>query len=525
MGLIDKLFPSWALNRERAKIELEFLRDFTGAAKDRFSDDWFAPSTSIDAELADSREELVRRSRDLNRNDPHASAATSTRVGQTIGDIVRIRPRAMADDGETMSPALRGAKISEKNANKANKQAAWAWRQIDQDIDGRGQSFSEFLQLVERQICESGESLIRLVNVNRLDTSLTSAVQIIEPDRLANPIDLKRDDLMREGVEFNGLGERVAYWIAKSHPGDSHKLSTLSSQEFDRIPAENVLHVYETLRPGQTRGQPWLTPAIRYFRDKGKWFEAELIAQRLSACLSLFVRTDKTATVRDQLSESKSNGEKHQTIKAGQISYLRPGEEISQVNPLRPGEQFVPSIHEILRAVGSVLHIPYVVLAQDFENVNYSSMRAAIVHMQTYVAIWRERIRSNVILPVYGQFYDESVMAGIVQAPNYIARRNDYQRFTVQWPAMRWVDPDKEIKANIAAVESKLYPHETIAAQQGMDVEEIYETIAAEKKMRIEKGIDQDPDTQPAQPQLQVKPNSNGANSNGQAKATANGRL
>ena len=489
MGWFGTLFPTWAKRRAESRLEMEFLaklRTYAAAETGRLVDDWTPSSTSADAEILNDLEGMRNRSRQLIRDDPHASAAVNIRVAHVIGETVRIQPTAEADL-EPTPPVLKGLKLLENQATTANQQAEWAWSTISESIDGFGQSFAEFLELEERQVCESGESLIRFINVDRRDTPLSTAVELIEPDRLMTPYDLALKENIRNGIEFGNDGQPKTYWINKHHPGDTTIM--IASDEFDAVPAADIIHDYAELRPGQSRGVPWLVPVMRYLRDKGKYVEAELIAQRLSACLALIIHTKNPSAVVQQQGIIQSTGERQETIKAGQMHYLRPNEEVTQVNPIRPGDQFVPSIHEFLRAVGTALDIPYVVLAQDYENVNYSSMRAAIVQMQLYIGVRRERKRTRVIKVIWQRFYDEAVMAGMVVALNYRQRRHDYTRFRIQWPATRWVDPQKEVEADVNAVASGLLPLEFIAAKYGTGAAEIIKQIAIEKGLREQAGI------------------------------------
>ena len=63
--------------------------------------------------------------------------------------------------------------------------------------------------------------------------------------------DLKNGHKIRAGIEFNGIGQRVAYWMHKEHPSD---YATLDIAGLRRVPGDQVLHIYEPLRPGQLRG-------------------------------------------------------------------------------------------------------------------------------------------------------------------------------------------------------------------------------------------------------------------------------
>ena len=53
-----------------------------------------------------------------------------------------------------------------------------------------------------------------------------------------------------QGVQHNLYGQREGYWLFGSHPGESNLVfRTGFASKF--YPAEDVMHVYRKLRPGQ----------------------------------------------------------------------------------------------------------------------------------------------------------------------------------------------------------------------------------------------------------------------------------
>ncbi len=502
-GLFNWGFPTWAASRARARLELESLahiRKYVGAEFSRISDDWNPGTTSADAELDGSLETLRNRSRDLNQNDPHAAAATDTMTTFTVGDRVRLQAKAKPDKPDVpLPPAMRGARtLTEDDARIANAHAEAAFATIEHDVDGSGRSFTEHLELALRQELESGESLVQFANVDRRDSPLTTAAVAIEPDRLMTPGDQISNARVVNGVEYedDARTKIAAYWIAKQHPGDIRLV--FRTNDFDRIDARNIGHSYDVKRPGQTRGVPWFTPALAYFRHKSKYQEAEIVAARIAACFAAFIKMNSPLPAAKAVADqTRTDGTRVQKFGPGQVVYLGANEEVTFGNPTRPGANFVPSLHEILRAIGTSLGIPYVILARDFENTNYSSMRAALVQFQRKTATYRERLRTRVVMPFWSRFYDEAVIAGLIVAPDYIRRRMDYQRLRVQWPAGRWVDPLREAKADILAWQSGTIPQGTVVAQSyGLDFDDVQDDIARERAVRTAKGNPQPESTE-----------------------------
>ena len=131
------------------------------------------------------------------------------------------------------------------------------------DADGQLDIFG-LQTLAVREMIEAGEVLIRR-RPRRLSDGLAVPlqVQVIESDLLDNTRngDLADGGRLLQGIEFDPLGRRRAYWLHAQHPGDAvvtmrRRLESLA------IPASEVLHLYEKQRT-QVRGVPWGTPVMR----------------------------------------------------------------------------------------------------------------------------------------------------------------------------------------------------------------------------------------------------------------------
>jgi hypothetical protein len=65
----------------------------------------------------------------------------------------------------------------------------------------------------------------------------------------------------------------------------------------------------------------------------------------------------------------------------------------------------------------------------------------------------------------------------------------------VYWQARRWawVDPLKEVGASIEAINAKITSRTRVAAQNGVDLEDVFDEIADENQMAKDKGVDLTP--------------------------------
>jgi lambda family phage portal protein len=265
--------PATALSRARHRAAIAMLaRNYEGARVGRRTEGWVVAGTSANAEIGTALSRLRDRSRDLVRNNPYAAKAVQAVVSNLVG--TGILPRARS--------AHAGV----------NDQADRLWARFAESCDADGLTdFSGLQALIVRAMAESGECLVRIRD-RRIEDGLPVPLQLqlLEPDHLdaGKTGDLANGGFVVQGVEFDALGRRRAYWLYPVHPGEvaMFRRATLASQP---IPASSVLHLFDHLRPGQVRGVPWFAPVILKLRDLDEYDDAELLRKKIEACFAAFV--------------------------------------------------------------------------------------------------------------------------------------------------------------------------------------------------------------------------------------------
>lgn len=110
-------------------------------------------------------------------------------------------------------------------------------------------------------------------------------LQLIEADLLDASRNGKLIDGGRivQGIEFDAIGRRRAYWLFAQHPGDS-VLTMRRRLDSAAVPAADIAHVYEKQRT-QVRGVPWGAPVMCCLRDLDDWTQAALVRKKTEACV------------------------------------------------------------------------------------------------------------------------------------------------------------------------------------------------------------------------------------------------
>lgn len=474
---IDDFFgifsPRVSYRRKMYRHAGNAFSSYKGAERNRLRSSWIPGGGSADQDLLSELPSLRERSRDLNRNDGHASGITGTMVTNTVGTGIRPQSRI---DRESLG-------IDDKTAEEFQKKAERSFQKWIPFADATERmNFYEIQQLIDRQILENGEVILLPLMLKDKNRPYMLTFETIEADRLATPSDKRSDKSIRDGVQIGDRGEAVAYWIRKTHPGDlTSRFRIPEANSFVRIPAKNklgrpnVLHLYPILRPGQTRGVPFFAPVMTMFKDLAEYMEAELVAARIAACFAIFIeKTDPYSAAYNRA--DKTTGEQRiEEIEPGMMEYLNPGEKISSVAPQRPGGSFEPFVERILRAIGAALGIPYELVTKDFSKTNYSSARAALLEARRYFRSRQEWLAQKLCSPAWEMLLEEAYLKGELNIKNFYEDRLDWVR--VRWisPGWNYIDPLKEAKATKEALDSGISSLADEASAQGRDWEETIE--------------------------------------------------
>lgn len=476
--LIDRvlleLAPRRAVDRIRARaLATTLLRHFEAAQGGRRTEGWKRSSTDANSAHGPALPALRNHARDLVRNNPWASRGKQVIANNTVGWGIKGNPL-----GEPNSHSV-------KRARKL--WTAWA-ETTECDVTGQRDIFG-LQHLVMETVAESGEAIIRGYHRKLSDgLSIPLQLQVLEPDHL----DTTRDGLRTadggriiQGVEFDARGRIVAYWLFPEHPGASFQMggSRLGVSASQRVPAEYVRQVFRGRRPGQVRGFTWYAPVIVKLKDFDEFEDAQLLRQKIAACLAAIV-TDMDGTTLS-LGEKSENDPLAQMLEPGTVMSVPMGKTVTMTDPPQVAEG---TFHDrTLRAIASGLGITYEDLTGDYRKVNFSSARMSRLAHWSNVHDWRWNMLIPMFCtPVWGWAMEAAMLAGsITDVP------------AVKWtpPPMPMIEPDKEGQAYSRLVRNGVMTIDDVILEQGGDPDVHFDAYAAcnDRLDRLKIVLDSDP--------------------------------
>lgn len=456
---------------------------YPGAGQGRRVTGFYASQSSVNTALLGNVATLRARSHQLMRSDPHLYRAVRSYVASLIG--CGITPQLRLDDRATRRAVVQ------------------LWDDSSKEFDADGRTDGYGLQVdVALGMILAGESLARLRDRRTTDDlAVPLQVQVLEADHL--PVDkherLARGGTIRAGIELDALGARVAYHLYRTHPGDSFELGS-EPLTLVRVPASNVLHVYESLRPGQLRGEPRLARVLLASFFLERFDDATLEKAGLAATITGFIKRvtglDLAPPTVDTGNTADATGMVEQRLEPGSMNVLQEGEEVQFAPAAEIGDYATITKHQ-LRKISAGVGSTYEHTTGDYEGVTYSSLREAKLQLRRECEqlIYRTLV-PQFCQPLWNAWIERAVMNGRlpITPAQYLADRRAFRR--VRWipPRLDWVDPMKDVMAEKEAIKAGIMTLSEAIRGRGWDAEEVFEERAQELQLMRELGVPSDVD-------------------------------
>jgi len=493
-GAIDPQQPVRRPRRSSRAGRAAAFAGYEGAKHKRPNLGWNPGFGSADEDLLNDLPALRERSRDLYRNNPLGASAIDTMVDNVVGSGFYPQSRV---DGELLG-------WSEQRVEDWQRRTEDGFRRWSRYADAGGRlAFEEMTRLICRQVLDNGEIFQQRRYLEEPRRPYGLAWDCIEADRVDTPYGRKTEPAVRAGIVFDENGGPQAYYINKKHPGDMTVGGYQRTSEWIKIPRAdgdgrpNILHIYEMLRPGQSRGVPLLTPVITAIKQLCDYLEAEVVAAHVNACFAAAITMDSPEEFAARRQDTDLNSGRSsanppiESLEPGAVYYLNAGESVEAINATRPNSNSSGFVEMFCRLIGAAVGLPFELLLKNFSKTNYSSARAALLEARRKfkrMQLWLVRTWCQ---PVWELLVEEMVLRNELAIPlaEFTARRELLCRAFWLTPRWGWVDPTNEVEAMLLAVQGDIDTLANVAGENGADWVEVLQQRAREKKMKQKLGL------------------------------------
>lgn len=470
--------------RQRLGEAIGVLRgrlSFQGARSRRIDPDWNPKQVGINALVDTDRNILVARTRWLSHSDPYIKGAERTIINNTVGTGIYPIPK-------TPWPEV-------------NQQLTDLVAKAAQAVDaGREMTLLQAEQLLVCELFNTGEGFVAFPNVTAWrGFAAGPSIEVAASERLEVGFSVPLDGggKIRQGVEFDAQGRRVAYHVLKDTPrdggsfgGSGFMTATLGSANVRRIAATDANLIFRPIMAGQIRGVPWPVAAIEAIRSLGAFNEAYLDLARVAACVSVWVtgtanpfkvNSDGTSTLSD------AGGNPISELATGMVGVLPAGADVKIASPNLPppGMEMVQRI--TLRAIAAALGVSYSRLARDYSQTTFSAARAEAIEDRIGYQPIQELVWTGMAHPWYMRMVPHWLAAGkltLTPEQTAIVRKDMDQlmRCEAGYPGNQWISPREEAVATQLELQMGITSIKGVCSEKGRQWQRVVDDILEVEK-------------------------------------------
>jgi lambda family phage portal protein len=479
---------------------------------------WIPSRVHVNTLISQSGPNTLARARYLARNNGYANSAVECFAANIIGTGIKpswksplpVPDIEQADQntrgiGDNGGPPLDdNAKDAAKAASDQKKTVHKLWNRWTKECDAEGVTdFYGLQKRVARELFIAGEVFVRLRPRFLSDgLSVPLQLELFPSEQLAIQLTmpLANGNWIRQGIEFNRIGRRVAYHFWRVNPGDLTQAPKFGERA--RVPASQILHIYDPLEAGQIRGLSRLTPAIVTLWMLDLYDDAELERKKTAALFSVFItrpdpdgeffNKEKKPAQRsgDGDGAGTDDGAADVVLKPGTAHVLLDGEDVKIAAPAESGASYDPFQYRQLTRACAALGLPFAGVTGDILKANYGNQRAAMIEAKRRgETIQKSIIVFQLCLPVFRAFMDFAHIAGSLDFDGYADNPADY--LDMDWipPRWMWIDPLKDRQAEILAVDAGFKARSMSIEEEGYDAAEVDQRIAEDAARADRLGI------------------------------------
>lgn len=318
-------------------------------------------------------------------------------------------------------------------------------------------------------------------------------IRLVEGQRVQSPYGPDAPTLppgheIKHGVELDGNGRHVAYWLVSPSSTAQPKIERLAA--VGPSGRRQAWLVYGTeLLLDEVRGEPLLSIILQSLNEIDRYRDAVQRKAVINAILAMFIKKEQNnvgtrpftmgavakgkdaIAVPTQGTRRVFNFAEH--IPGAVLDELAPGEEPHGFTPNGTDEKFGDFEDAIISAIAWVHEIPPEILKLSFSS-NYSASQAAINEFKMFLNVKREWWGGAFCQPIYVEWLISEVIAGRVVAPQLLDAWRDPKLFDrlAAWLSADWsgaikpsVDLTKQATGYTALIEQGLITRDRAARE------------------------------------------------------------
>lgn len=337
------------------------------------------------------------------------------------------------------------------------------------------------LRLARLAKAVDGESFLRIFINSGAPGDVKLDIAVYESEQVGSPLwgvitEWHDTGVPREvdGVIFDRYGNPTGYRFRRVHPGSNATLADDSVV----IPAGQVIHYLNTIRPTQHRGFSEMAPALAIFNDLRRYSVAVVTNAESAASLTFVLQTDlpagdapdefpgaPAANAADNAAGDPPPGFMDTvSLERNSGLFLPENWKANQLKAEQPTQTYPAFVDAKINEAARVFSMPFNVAKGNSSEYNYASGR---LDHQTYhkkITCERQLITERILQPILAAWEDFDQ----VYHPDDYAICGDVDREWM-WDAFEHVDPAKEANSRMVNLTSMATNLSEECAKEGRD--------------------------------------------------------
>ena len=481
---------------------------------------WTSPLQSADMDLLPDKDIMDSRVRDMLRNDAYVQNGATIQKDSIVGEMFLLNAK----------PNWKVLGLDETWAEEFQEEVEAKFTLYAESIRNfpdaaRKNTLTGMVRLAVGIHAMAGEVLASVEWMRNGYRPFSTALQMIDLDRLGNPRGEMDTPTLRKGVHRDRYGAALGYWIRQAHPSDwmdpngydwkyvpATRGQVVGNPGWDR---PQMIHILDQWRPDQSRGVAAMVAALKEMKMTKRFRDVVLQSAVLNATYAASIESDLPADVVLQqagggdvsalssyatsyLSEVAKyvGGSKNIRLDGVKVPVFYPGTKMKLQNAGTPGGVGSEFESSMLRYIAASLGVSYEQLSKDYSAANYSNLRAAMAETAKRMRVQKRNVADRFAGIFYRLWLEEALNKREItsmprKAPNWYDGLNQEAYSACDWigASTGQIDELKETQAAVLRINNGLSTREDELARLGKDWRVVFRQLAREKKVADDQNL------------------------------------
>jgi hypothetical protein len=463
LNLLEKALsivsPKFGAKRLADKCKLNELSRFAGAypMRDRLPSRPLSGGEGFNATY--ERIELIKAARELEDNNPIIRSILLKFSQYALGNF-----RYMSRTGN-------------REIDQAYEDYWQAWSKRC-DFFGR-HNFHGLSHLALRSVLRDGDVGFVITRENSIDGQVDPnsdiRIQAVEADRIGGSYDNPTSSQSYiGGINFDENGRAISYKIYRRTQGNWYT-------DWQDIPAQSLLFIYDPLRLDEVRGRSHLASVINYCKDLHETMDAENMAVKNAAYRIMTISNpsgasdDPASYFNQSQTDSYGNIMNIEAMNKGQINYLPTGSEMKMFESNRPSSAFQGYVDLIVHMIALAFNLPFG-FCYDLSKLGGPTVRLEMALASRTFKRWQGIFEDRFFDKIKNIVIADGISRG------KIPPSTSFTKGKWIYPSDSTIDVGRDSQANISEFKAGLRTASEIYGAKGEDYEEALRQRAYEVK-------------------------------------------